>query len=70
MLRTLDIFGDPVIQSIDGNSDFKMSKKPIFIEITDQELDGILDEATPKALTARLYRARIAAGYAPLPGKE
>lgn len=70
MAPQLSIFSEPPVQSVDGNPDFVMKNDPIFLEITDEELDTIREDATPRSLTARLYRARTATGYPALPGKE
>lgn len=70
MTPQLSIFSEPIIQAVDGNPDFVMKTDPIYIQITDEELDTIREDATPRSLTARLYRARTATGYPALPGKE
>lgn len=70
MSPQLSIFSEPIIQSVDGNPDFHMKSDPIYLEITDEELETIREDATPRSLTARLYRARTATGYPALPGKE
>lgn len=70
MSPQLSIFSEPVVQSVDGNPEFNMKNDPFYIEINDDELATIEEDATPRSLTARLYRARIATGYPALPGKE
>lgn len=70
MIPQIAIFSDAVIQAVDGNPDFEIRNEPIFVELTDQELESITEGATPRSLTARIFRARTAAGYPTLPGKE
>lgn len=69
MLPQISIFSDALIQSVDGNPDFVVKNDPIFVELTEQEMESIGEGATPRSLTARIFRARAAAAYPTLPGK-